>query len=180
MPDPGMDQGLGRMLAVTDPIDVWAGLLRYHAAVVEALEAELQAETGLPLTWYDVLLQLEHAPGGRLRMQDLASAVVLSKSGLTRLVDRMEQAGLVERETCPSDRRGTFATITAQGRTRFLAAAPSHIRSVNRHFSAYLTDAQLEVMQGAFEALLAGQGITEPGQGCAGADTSVASPAPSR
>ena len=168
-------------MAVTpDPIEVWAGLLRYHAAVIDALEAELEAETGLPLTWYDVLLQLDHAPGGRLRMQDLASAVVLSKSGLTRLVDRMEQAGLVERETCPSDRRGTFAAITPQGRRRFVAAAPSHIRSVNRHFSAHLTDAQIEAMKDAFDSLLAGQGITELGQGCAAVDTSVASPAPSR
>ena len=84
---------------------VWRLLLETHAAVVDRLSRELEAESDLPLTWYDVLLQLSGAPGGRLRMRDLAEAVLLSRSGLTRLVDRMEAAGLVCREAHPSDGR---------------------------------------------------------------------------
>src|SRR5438045_3780930 len=102
----------------------WRLFLEAHAALVEVLAAELERERGLPLTWYDVLVQLAEAPDGRLRMQDLARSVLISKSGLTRLVDRMERAGMVERQPCPSDLRGTFAVLTDAGRAALRGAAP--------------------------------------------------------
>ena len=97
---------------------VWREFLEAHAIVVGALEAELDAERDLPLAWYDVLVSLAEAPERRLRMQDLAGRVLFSRSGLTRLLDRMVSAGLVRRERCDDDRRGTFAVLTAAGSRR--------------------------------------------------------------
>src|SRR5215510_8622109 len=94
---------------------VWREFLEAHAQVVGALEAELDAERDLPLAWYDVLVALSEAPEHRLRMQDLADRVLFSRSGLTRLVDRMVAAGYVERVRCDDDRRGTFAALTTAG-----------------------------------------------------------------
>jgi DNA-binding MarR family transcriptional regulator len=118
----------------------WRGFLEAYAVTLDVLERELRAAEDLPLTWYDVLGQLAEAPEGRLRMQELAEAVLLSKSGVTRLVDRMERAGLVERTRCADDRRGTFATLTPAGRSRLRAAAPSHLAGVQAHFAAHLDD----------------------------------------
>ncbi|WP_242424620.1 MarR family winged helix-turn-helix transcriptional regulator, partial [Frankia sp. EI5c] len=93
----------------------WRRLLRAHAHVTRLLEAELDAAHQLPLAYYDVLVQLSEAPNHQLRMSELAHRVLLSRSGLTRLVDRMERDGLVERRACPSDARGTLATLTEAG-----------------------------------------------------------------
>ena len=84
----------------------WRGMLRIHATLTKALDAELEAAHGLPLTSYEVLLHLDDAEGQRMRMSDLAATVILSRSGLTRLVDRLEREGLIARESCPSDARG--------------------------------------------------------------------------
>ncbi len=89
----------------------WRGLLRVHAALTKALDAELESEHRLPLSSYEVLLHLAFTDGERLRMSDLADAVVLSRSGLTRLVDRLERDGLIARESCPSDARGSYARL---------------------------------------------------------------------
>lgn len=118
----------------------WRAFLEAYAVTLEVLERELRAGEDLPLTWYDVLVQLAESPEGRLRMQELADAVLLSKSGVTRLVDRMERAGLVERTRCTNDRRGTFATLTVHGRSRLRAAAPTHLDGVHAHFAAHLDD----------------------------------------
>ncbi|MFU8841112.1 MAG: MarR family winged helix-turn-helix transcriptional regulator [Nitriliruptoraceae bacterium] len=132
-------------LPVTAPVapgqlDAWRAFLEAYAVTLDVLERELRAGADLPLTWYDVLVQLAEAPEGRLRMQELAEAVLLSKSGVTRLVDRMERAGLVERTRCSDDRRGTFATLTRAGRDRLRAAAPTHLAGVQTHFAAHLDD----------------------------------------
>ncbi|HVS43886.1 MAG TPA: helix-turn-helix domain-containing protein [Candidatus Dormibacteraeota bacterium] len=119
----------------------WRLLLEAHAAVVDRLGRELEAECGLPLTWYDVLVQLASAPEGRLRMRDLARAVLLSRSGLTRLVDRMEASGMVCREAHPSDGRGAFAVLTPAGRAALRRAAPVHLRGIDAHFARHLSDA---------------------------------------
>ncbi|MDP9301101.1 MAG: MarR family transcriptional regulator, partial [Actinomycetota bacterium] len=92
-------------------LQVWFTLMRAHAAVSEALGDDLEKKRNMPLSWYEVLIGLSQEPEGRRRMQDLASFALLSKSGLSRLVDRMEEAGLVRRESCPADRRGTFAVL---------------------------------------------------------------------
>lgn len=127
--------------ATTSPqYAAWRAFLEAHARVTDLLARELREEEDLHLTWYDVMVHLSEAPEHRLRMQELADAVLLSKSGLTRLIDRMERAGLVSREACPSDRRGTFALLTDRGLATLRAAAPTHVRGVQAHFAAHLSD----------------------------------------
>ncbi|MCZ7524987.1 MAG: MarR family transcriptional regulator [Acidimicrobiia bacterium] len=116
----------------------WEALLESHALLVEILGRELQGETGLSLHDYDVLLTLYRAPDRRLRMTELAQAVVLSKSGLTRLVDRLEAGGLVRRAACPTDRRSVFASLTPRGRATLRRAAPVHLRGIEEHFGRHL------------------------------------------
>ncbi len=118
----------------------WRSLLEAHARLPELLERELRAEEQLPMAWYDVLVHLSEADEHRLRMQELASAVLLSKSGLTRLVDRMEADGLVCRSACPSDKRGTNAELTPRGLQMLRSTAPTHVRGVGEHFGAHLDD----------------------------------------
>lgn len=118
----------------------WRSFLEAYAVTLDLLERDLKDREGLPLTWYDVLVQLAEAPDGQLRMQDLAEMVLLSKSGVTRLVDRMERDGLVARTRCDDDRRGTFAQLTPEGRQRLRRAAPIHLGGVQDHFAGYLDD----------------------------------------
>src|SRR5262252_10113988 len=102
----------------------WRTFLHSHSLVVSRVERRLEASLGLPFTWYDVLFQLSEAPDGRLRMHELAEAVLLSRSGLTRSVDRIESAGLVTRQAIPGDRRSTHVVITDAGRQKLAAAFP--------------------------------------------------------
>lgn len=125
----------------------WRALLDAHARTTEVLARELRDEAGLPLAWYDVLLQLQESPERRLRMQELADKVLLSKSGLTRLVDRMEREGLVTRSACPSDRRGTFAELTPAGKDRLRATAPTHLRGVRQHVADLLDDDEAATLE---------------------------------
>ena len=115
----------------------WRTFLTAHATIIRALEAELEAEQGLALSDFDVLAQLNVA-GGTLRMRDLADRVLLSRSGLTRRIDRLEQVGYVERAACETDRRGSYARLTDAGRERLLAAMPVHVRGIADHFIAPL------------------------------------------
>src|ERR1700761_6122695 len=115
-------------------LDVWRSFLRAHAVVVAALERELSSQAGLPLAWYDVLLQLAEAPERRLRMAELADRVLLSRSGLTRLVDRLAADGLVRRERSPDDARGTYTVLTVAGVERFRRAVPGHLAAVQELF----------------------------------------------
>lgn len=124
----------------------WRALLASHAALVGRLGEELQDEKGLPLPWYEVLLWLNQAPDGRLRMGELADSLLLTPSGVTRLVDRMEAEGLVQRQQCPSDRRGWHAVMTPAGRARLRSAAPVHLRGVERHFGRHLTDDEADLI----------------------------------
>ena len=115
----------------------WRTFLTAHATIIRALEAELEAEQGLALSDFDVLAQLSVA-GGTLRMRDLADRVLLSRSGLTRRIDRLEQTGYVERAACETDRRGSYARLTDAGRERMIAAMPVHVRGIADHFIAPL------------------------------------------
>jgi DNA-binding MarR family transcriptional regulator len=133
----------------------WRRLLEVHAAVTELLEHELVAARGLPLSRYDVLLNLAEAPGGRLRMQELSASVLLSKSGLSRLVDRMVAAGLVRRERCEDDRRGWFAVLTDQGRSALRRAAPVHLRGIHEHFTRHLSPEEVEVLTATLSRVVA-------------------------
>ena len=135
----------------------WRAFVRAHAALVGTLERQLEAERGMPIAFYDVLAQLSEADGGRLRMRELAEAVLLSRSGLTRLVDRMERAGLVSRERCADDRRGAYATITGAGRKALRQASPVHARGVAEHFARHLSREETDVLAGALERLVDAQ-----------------------
>jgi DNA-binding MarR family transcriptional regulator len=129
-------------VAATDPriaMAAWRAFLEAHAHITELLEQELQAEHHLSLPWYDVLVQLNEVPDRRLRMTELAAAVLLSKSGLTRLVDRMLSAGLVDREADPGDRRGIYVCLTDAGLQRLREAAPTHLRGIQEHFGSRLS-----------------------------------------
>lgn len=117
-----------------EQLAAWRGFLQAHAHITRQLEAELLAAQQLSLASYDVLVQLAEAPGRRLRMTELAAAVLLSRSGVTRLVDRLERAGLVARCRVANDGRGVAAELTPAGLDRLRRASPTHLSGVVRHF----------------------------------------------
>jgi DNA-binding MarR family transcriptional regulator len=124
-------------------VTAWRSFLRAHAFVLRRLERDLVEATGLPLTWYDVLLQLAEAPQRRLRMADLADRILLSRSGLTRLVDRLQAEGLVTREPYPGDARGLYTVLTPAGFERLRGAAPTHLAGVQEHWLSKFSDREL-------------------------------------
>jgi DNA-binding MarR family transcriptional regulator len=128
--------------------------LRAHARVTRRLEADLLAEHDLPLASYDVLVQLVEAPERRLRMTELADRVLLSRSGLTRLVDRMERDGLVRREACNSDARGLFAVLTDEGYDRLRRASRTHLRGIHDYVVSRLTEEELTQLGGLLSKLV--------------------------
>jgi DNA-binding MarR family transcriptional regulator len=142
-------------MASSGGVDAWAAVLRLHAAMVPVLDRELQASCGMSIAWYDLLLKLYRAPDGRLSMNQLGDASVLSRSRVSRLVDELVQAGIVTREANPADKRSSFATLTDEGRARF--RAPVHVASIEKHFSAYMTDAEAGLIAGALTRVLEAQ-----------------------
>jgi DNA-binding MarR family transcriptional regulator len=132
----------------------WVAFLRAHAAVTRRLEAELTAERGLSLAEYDALLQLAIAGERRLRMSELADRVVLSRSGMTRMVDRLAADGLIERRTCPSDARVLWATLTGAGLARLHDAMPVHLRGVEEHFLAVVPPDDQAGLRHGLEAIV--------------------------
>jgi DNA-binding MarR family transcriptional regulator len=152
LPNPS---GSSRSPVAPTHLAAWRAFLEAHARVTELLGRELREQEDLPLAWYDVLVQLSEAPERRCRMQELADAVLLSKSGLTRLIDRMEQQGLVRRAECPTDRRGTLAELTDAGFARLAATAPTHLDGVRRHFTDLLDDEEAEALQRALGRIAA-------------------------
>jgi DNA-binding MarR family transcriptional regulator len=134
----------------------WRGLLRAHSALVHDLDVELRDACDLSLHEYEVLLLLSEAPGQRMRMSDVASAVLLSQSGLTRLVDRLARAGSVERTRCLEDRRGLNAELTEAGRARLEQARPTHLHGVRARFLDHFTPAELETLAGFWERVAPG------------------------
>jgi DNA-binding MarR family transcriptional regulator len=128
-------------------IDAWRAFLQAHARITRRLDEELQATHGLSLAEYDALLQIAHAPGRRVRMNVLANRVLLSRSGITRLVDRLEAAGSVERMACTSDARGQEAVLTASGLDRLRTAADTHLDGVRRYFLERLETADLDAIE---------------------------------
>jgi DNA-binding MarR family transcriptional regulator len=135
-------------------LGAWRGFLRAHSAIVRELDRDLQDEHGLPLTEYEVLLRLESAPGRRMRMTELASSVLLSQSGVTRLVDRLVKTGLVERERCDDDRRGLFARITPAGLRRLAQARPTHLAGVRRSFLKRFSREELRTLEELWNRVL--------------------------
>jgi len=127
-----------RQTPSVDQLTAWRAFLRAHATITRTLESELVVEQDLSLAAYDVLVQLAEAPDRRLRMTELADAVLLSRSGVTRLVDRMERSGLVARSRVANDGRGVAAELTEDGLARLRVASRTHLAGVLRHFVAHL------------------------------------------
>jgi DNA-binding MarR family transcriptional regulator len=132
----------------------WRGLLRVHAQLSKALDAQLDAAHGLPLTSYEVLMYLSDADAGRMRMNDLAASVLLSRSGLTRLVDRLERDGYLERCSCAHDARGAFAVLTPAGREKLEAARETHLAGVRELFLSRFSDEELDALGSAWDRVL--------------------------
>jgi DNA-binding MarR family transcriptional regulator len=124
----------------------WRGLLRAHACLARRLDAELDHAHGLPMTSYEVLHHLDEALGGRMRMRDLAEHAQLSRSGLTRLVDRLEREELLVRCSCEHDARGSYACLTERGRERLEDARVTQLSVVREHFFSRFSELELSVL----------------------------------
>ena len=136
----------------------WRGMLRAHAALAKALDAQLEAAHGLQLSSYEVLMYLADADDERMRMCDLASSILLSRSGLTRLVDRLAREGLIERVACHDDARGQFAKLTPAGREKLDAARVTHLDGVRALFLERFSVEELELLGNAWDRIIAGAG----------------------
>jgi DNA-binding MarR family transcriptional regulator len=134
---------MGQRRPDAERLTVWERFLTAHALISRKLENELQAAEDLSLAEYDVLLRLYHAPERRLRMGELAEAVLFSSGGLTRLLDRLEGEGLVRRDRTCEDRRGVFAVLTECGQARLRQAARTHLQGIDEHFASALPDEEL-------------------------------------
>ena len=142
------------VLGSDDPrITAFGLLLEAHSAVLGAVATDLARTSHLPAPEFEVLLRLSRSPGQRLRLTELANQVRLSTSGMSRLVDRVEAAGLVRREACPSDRRGAFAVLTEAGEAALSDALPSHLESLERNVVAPLGPEDLATLQGLLRRL---------------------------
>jgi DNA-binding MarR family transcriptional regulator len=137
-------------------LGAWRGLLRVHAALVKALDAELASVHDLPLSSYEVLLNLESAPDHKRRMAELADSVLLSRSGMTRLVDRLERDGLLVRDHCTDDGRGCYAVLTEQGAAVLAQARPTHLGGVREKFLAQFADDELRTLAVWWERVVPG------------------------
>ena len=136
----------------------WRGMLETHSLLVAELDAELERDHGLPLSSYEVLMNLGEAADGHLRMSELADRLLLSRSGITRLADRLERQGLIERERCKEDGRGFFAHLTPAGREKLDAARPDHLAGVRRHFLAKLDDEEIGALGAVWKRLVVQNG----------------------
>jgi DNA-binding MarR family transcriptional regulator len=134
----------------------WRGLLRVHARFIRELSAELEQAHGMVLSSYEVLLVLSNAPDERMRMAELADSVLLSPSGITRLVDRLVSDGLVAKQRCVRDRRGWYAVLTDDGRTRLAEARGTHLAGVRARFHELVTTDEQAMLTGIWERLLHG------------------------
>jgi len=139
-------------------LGAWRGLVRVHAALARELDAELEARHGLPLSSYEVLRALSKAPGGRLRMAELAEHVLLSRSGMTRLIDRLEREGMVSRSTCDKDGRGCYAGLTDQGREVVEQARATHIGVVRAGFLRHFSEGEMRELATLWERVLSASG----------------------
>ncbi len=136
-----------------DEVAAWKGMLRAHRDLVVTLDAQLERDHSLPLSSYEVLMVLADSDGGRARMGEVADQLLLSRSGLTRLVDRLVRQGWVERTPCEDDARGLYAEITRSGRAKLQKARPAHLDGVRNGFLERLSDADLQALARAWRKL---------------------------
>lgn len=128
--------------------------MKGQAVLSDAVSDRLEAGAGIPLAWHEVLAALAAAPDGALRMQDLAESTSLSKSGLTRLCDRIEEAGFITRASCPTDRRGTFAVITESGRAKLRETRPIFARASQDLFLQHLSAREQDALRSAMDKII--------------------------
>jgi DNA-binding MarR family transcriptional regulator len=126
-----------------DEFDAWSAFLGAHSRIVRALDRELVAAESLTLGQYEVLLRLARAPEGAIRMTQLADEVFLSPSGVTRMVDQLEQRGFIERRVCDTDRRGYLALLTPEGRAKLRHASETHVAGIREHFVSKVSRGRL-------------------------------------
>lgn len=133
----------------------WRAFINSHAAIINLIEQELEEQGKVPLSSYDVLVALHEAPEKRLRMHELANRVVLSRSGLTRLVDRLEKEKLLQREraTIGEDRRGAYAVLTEKGQEALRLAWPIYAQGIQKYFASLLSEAEIRLLTQALERL---------------------------
>jgi DNA-binding MarR family transcriptional regulator len=149
MPPPTSSGALDRR-----ELRAWRGMLEVHAAVTRELDAQMRAEHGLSVSAYEVLMFLADTDDGRLRMADIAERVLLSRSGLTRLVDRLVALGLVRRNPCADDGRGSYAELTPEGREKLAAARATHLAGVRRFFLDRLDPEVQDALGEAWDRIL--------------------------
>jgi DNA-binding MarR family transcriptional regulator len=137
-------------------LNAWKAFLRAHHTVIDKIENDLEKAKAVPLTSYDVLLELSQAPDRKLRMSELAAQVVLSRSGLTRLVDRLEKEGYLGREADPTDRRGTQAVLTQKGFEALKQAWPIYAQGINQHFAELISEQEAKMIAKALERVTRG------------------------
>ena len=154
---PVEEQSVGPQDCLSDAeLRAWRGLLRAHASLAKRLEGRLEREHRLQLSSYEVLQHLMDAPAGRMRMCDLAERAQLSRSGLTRLVDRLERDELLERCTCQHDARGAYACLTDCGRQRLSAARGTHRAVVREHFLSHFSESELRALADMWDRITPG------------------------
>lgn len=123
-------------------LDAWQRLLRAHCIMLRTLDAELQSEHQMTISDYDVLVSLREAPDGQLRMSDLSRSTLLTRSGMTRLIQGLERDGLVERASCPSDARVSWVQLSSEGRARLSAARSTHHAGIRRLFADHVDETE--------------------------------------
>jgi DNA-binding MarR family transcriptional regulator len=143
----------GQQALTEGELRAWRGLLRAHSCLAKRLDAELERAHSLPMTSYEVLHHLAEASSERMRMCDLAAQAQLSRSGLTRLVDRLERDGLLERCSCEHDARGSFACLTPLGRERLAQARGTHLAVVRDHFLSRFSEEELDMLADTWERI---------------------------
>jgi DNA-binding MarR family transcriptional regulator len=134
-------------------VQLWEGLTRAHSTMTAAIEKDMLPEAGMPLGWYEVLLHLNRTPQGLMRYQDLAKVAGLTDSGASRRLEQMVKAGLLDRVSCPTDRRGVYAHITPAGKTGFEKAHAVFLRSLDRNLARHLETDDADAMSAALSRL---------------------------
>lgn len=135
-------------------LDAWADFLKAHAALIRHIERQLAAAAAVPLTWYDILLVINSAPDKRCRLSDIAQRVVLTRSGLTRSLDRLEKAGYLRREPCEEDRRGAYAALTDDGVEALRVGWRVYRGCIREYFADVLTPAEVRAVGNAMGKVL--------------------------
>ena len=158
-----LQKGVSLSSPSPERLRAWRLYFESALALVDVLDEESEREAGIPLRWYDVLVHLEESPQG-IPMNELAERILLSKSGFTRVVDRMEEAGLVRRERPEHDRRTVLVVLTETGAETMQDARRYHRDGIERHFSQHLTDNEIKVLTRALEKVSAHARPLRPGR----------------